>query len=595
MFQKNETHRQHSLFDSEQHLAPSLREDLRTSWAEMFYHEVFCRIDEELFSCLYSENVSRPNAPVNVLMAMDILKSGFGWSDRQLHEEVKFNVLVRHALGLKDLSKAPPRLRTLYNFRRRVRSYADKTGENLYARVFEQVTDEQLQAVGIETTWQRMDSTQVLSNLAQMSRLELIIATIRKIYMLMPAPMQARWAERLDEYIEKRPHEVVYSIPAGKAEEHLQELGQLLVELNEDLTEAGSGSEAVALAERVLREQYEINAEGLEEKGVEEKGVEEKVRLRAPDEISAQSVQSPHDTEATYRRKGGQSYRGGYVANVSETCTEENDVQLICDVQVETNATDDAALLKASLEGQAGREIEIEQLTTDGGYTGPRGEQACAGYEIELRPTRLRGGRSAPGVLGWEQYQWEISNGKPTRVTCPKGQCAEVRPGAAEGRFIARFDRQVCQGCPLLGEACRVVKRKRVGPTLYVQRRSVEVALRRQRLCKEGRREEDRRVRAVVESTVRSIKHPFGGDKLPVRGLLRSAMLLYGSALMVNLRRLHRYWRGLAVDGTREGVLEALYGCVLLFFATARVLDQDWQRKGSWHCQAKRTPAMIIK
>jgi hypothetical protein len=62
--------------------------------AQVFYHEVFCRIDEELFARLYSSEASRPNAPVNILIGMDVLKSGFGWSDRQLEEQAQFNVQV---------------------------------------------------------------------------------------------------------------------------------------------------------------------------------------------------------------------------------------------------------------------------------------------------------------------------------------------------------------------------------------------------------------------------------------------------------------------------------------------------------------------
>ncbi len=48
--------------------------------------------------------------------------------------------------------------------------------------VFEQVTDEQLAAVGLRTGWQRMDSTQVLSNLAQWSPLGLLVGVLQKVY-----------------------------------------------------------------------------------------------------------------------------------------------------------------------------------------------------------------------------------------------------------------------------------------------------------------------------------------------------------------------------------------------------------------------------
>jgi hypothetical protein len=74
-----------------------------------------------LFVDLYSEAISRPNTPVSVLVSVEIMKSGFGWSDEEVQEQVCYDLLVRHALGLDDLRAQILTLRTLYNFRRRVR------------------------------------------------------------------------------------------------------------------------------------------------------------------------------------------------------------------------------------------------------------------------------------------------------------------------------------------------------------------------------------------------------------------------------------------------------------------------------------------
>lgn len=94
---------------------------LEDSWAAAFYREVFCRIPELLFAPLYSDDeASRPNTPVNVLMGVEILKSGFGWSDLELIDHVRFDLQVCHALGLDDLRAEVFTLRTLYDFRRRV-------------------------------------------------------------------------------------------------------------------------------------------------------------------------------------------------------------------------------------------------------------------------------------------------------------------------------------------------------------------------------------------------------------------------------------------------------------------------------------------
>jgi hypothetical protein len=160
----------------------------------------------------------------------------------------------------------------------------------------------------------------------------------------------------------------------------------------------------------------------------------------------------------------------------------------------------------------------------------------------------MRGGHSASDHWGWKEYVWEVEgDGTPVGVTCPQGCTATVFRGRAKDRFLARFASERCAACPFFKTMCRVEERKRLAPTLYVTRRRIEVALRRQQMCPE-----DASIRAVVESTVRSLKRAFPGSKLPVRGLIRARMVLYPAAMMVNVRRLHRYLTAKAEEATRE-------------------------------------------
>jgi len=48
-------------------------------------------------------------------------------------------------------------------------------------------------------------------------------------------------------------------------------------------------------------------------------------------------------------------------------------------------------------------------------------------------------------------------------------------------------------------------------------------------------------LRAAVESTMRSVKHPFRNGKVPVRGRPRVSMVMIASAAMTNISRIHRY------------------------------------------------------
>jgi hypothetical protein len=94
---------------------------------------------------------------------------------------------------------------------------------------------------------------------------------------------------------------------------------------------------------------------------------------------------------------------------------------------------------------------------------------------------------------------------------------------------------------------CRVQDRSRVGPTLYVRARTIKVAQQRQ-----GLHPEDTSIRAVVESTIRSVKRGFPNNKVPVRGLTRARTMILGAATMVNVRRLHQYFRERAQDASQQ-------------------------------------------
>src|SRR3990172_6705485 len=92
MFRKNTKHQQPALISAASELPEKQRTRLVNSWADTFYHEFFstCR---STFAVLYSEVTSRPNVPVNVLVGLEALKAGFGWSDAEFAAQVA----ARHA------------------------------------------------------------------------------------------------------------------------------------------------------------------------------------------------------------------------------------------------------------------------------------------------------------------------------------------------------------------------------------------------------------------------------------------------------------------------------------------------------------------
>ncbi len=108
MFRANVDHTQEDMFSPIHQLPPEKQQKLCGSKHWCFYELIFCQIDETLFAALYSDKGSRPNAPINTMVASLILKHQFDWTFEELFEHIDFDLLTRTALGLRTFET--PRL-----------------------------------------------------------------------------------------------------------------------------------------------------------------------------------------------------------------------------------------------------------------------------------------------------------------------------------------------------------------------------------------------------------------------------------------------------------------------------------------------------
>jgi hypothetical protein len=533
MFRKNEEHLQKPMFSSINELPEKLQKRLEESWAGSFYNEFFVRIDEESLAVLYSNAASRPNIPINVLVGLETLKSGFGWSDEEMYDHFCYDVQVRYALGYRDLSAGHFELRTVYNFRQRVTEHMQETGENLIEIAFEQVTDEQIAAFELKTHNLRMDSTLVASNIREMSRLQLLVEVLQRVHRML-SEAQQQYAEEFDPYLKGSSGQYIYRIKGQDSQAHLQQIGELMQQLLAELPDTYADEPAYRVLERVFTEHFVSQASELQ--------------VKAGQELSASSLQSVDDWEATYRQKRGEGYQG-YVVNVTETCDPENPFQLIVKVQTEPNNADDAAMLVEALPELTAR-MDVEQMDTDGGYNSPEVDSTMRENKVVQVQSAIRGRKPAAEKLGLDDFEWKTNaEGQPQTVTCPQGQPGEVTPARGASRYRAAFDTATCENCPLLAQCpTQALKRKPVNVLRFSQA-ELDLALRRQRSAVARTRTHN--LRPAVEATVRAVKHPFGNGKLPVRGQPRVSMIIVGSAAMNNVRQIHRYLMELNMAGKR--------------------------------------------
>jgi len=261
MYRANQRHLQPFLISNITDLPATKRKRLEQSWAHTFYREFFCRINEDAFAVLYVDYPSRPNVPINWLMGLETLKAGFGWSDEELYDHFCFDLQVRYALGLDDLSEGEFDLRSLYNFRERLSCYNLEQGVNLLNLAFEQITDQQLSVLKVKTGQQRMDSTMVASNILDMSRLQLLVEALQRMYRALSEADQQRYAETFAPYLQGHAGQYVYRIKGREAvNEHLHQLGELIQQLLAELQDGYAQEPAYQVLLRLFGDNFRVEA-----------------------------------------------------------------------------------------------------------------------------------------------------------------------------------------------------------------------------------------------------------------------------------------------------------------------------------------------
>ena len=157
MYKANKRHQQPLLISNVNDLPEKHQQRLEDSWAGYVLSRVLLPPPGRSLRRVVRRFSLPPQHPVNVLVGLEALKSGFGWSDEELYDHFLFDLQVRYALGYHALQEGDFELRTLYNFRQRLSQYQQQQGVNLLARALEAITTQQLSAFKVHTGLQRMD------------------------------------------------------------------------------------------------------------------------------------------------------------------------------------------------------------------------------------------------------------------------------------------------------------------------------------------------------------------------------------------------------------------------------------------------------
>jgi len=113
------------------------------------------------------------------MVAMMISKEANRWSDSQLFEQCRFNLLVRSPLGLVNMDDILPSASTYYLLGKRIVDHEREGNPNLLEETFALVTTGQAKEFLVSGRSIRMDSKLLGISIAWLSRYELVHETLR--------------------------------------------------------------------------------------------------------------------------------------------------------------------------------------------------------------------------------------------------------------------------------------------------------------------------------------------------------------------------------------------------------------------------------
>lgn len=502
MFRETDIDTQMSLFDNPADLmgkrAAKKYEDPK-AWFNQFFGLVTSQIDESVFKPLFKEgNMGAPTASIRRLVAMSILKEGFGCSDEDLIEKCDYDLLTRKALGLVKMEDEAPSLDTYYLFRRRICDYADATGENLMETCFSRLTGFQAAKFKISGRAIRMDSKLIGSNIAWYSRYELVHKTFLQEIGQYMSRLNPALRKKVQPWLEENAKQTVYK---SNSETILQRLGELGCIIYAVLVRVKAKD---GLLKQVFEQQYIV-----------EHG---QVTPRDKKTIAANSVQNPNDPEAEYRQKGQQRVKG-YSVNITETTDQDDAPGLITGVQVEgATAADNAFYETAIAKSEAATGTKVDTVYSDGAY-----------QSADNRALSVNG--VFTGIQGHHgKYALDESDGDTVRIT-------DTRTGEV---YEAKRTRSGALRIPYPGDRSKYKWR-------YFLPKQLESMRSRKRMDDIPQTEKNKRNN--VEASIFQLCFHTRNNKTRYRGKRKHELWALARCSWINLRRLILFQGQMAPEG----------------------------------------------
>ena len=521
MFCKNNA-QQTTFLDTVAQMPKYLQDILKKSWAQALRDYVFPQINEERFSVIYSnDHASRPNTPINIIIALLMIKEIFQQTDEELIGSLHFDIRYQYALHTTNYEKQPVSINTLTNFRNRIIEYEQSSGIDLIKIEIEALADVTAKFLRIDNKKVRVDSLMVSSSCKKLSRLELVYSVNYRLIKNLNEYNKSLIPQECLAYLESgNKNETIYRTQDLEATSKFLTLlkhSEMLYETCSKLDAIITNSESYQLLVRMLQDQTTVDENN-------------KLIPKSGKEISSKSLQNPTDPDATFRHK----YVGntGYVTNIVETFND--DTSIITNYDLKPNVYSDSKfsddVIKAIYEKKEAD--EKIQMITDGAYYEQEKAEEALKQNIELIPGELVGRKPSTDKISYDKFA--VDKEKNIIISCPNG----AKPKEAyysEKSYTAKFAKEACEKCPFK-DKCPMKPQKNFN-TIRVSEKRRNTDLQREKMT-QSEYIEITNQRAGVEGIPSVLRRRYKIDNMPIRGLLRSKLWVGFKIAAYNFKKL---------------------------------------------------------
>ena len=476
-------------------LTEKTRKRLLDSWPGVFRHVILELMPVNIISGNFDPTMGRPTKELYSIAGLLLIQEFMDWTKDEALDAYRFNMNTHYALNLEpvahDISK------------RTLERYINLFEVNDLAKAtMDEITVKLVDVLGIKINKQRLDSTHIFSDMASFGRTRLMGVAIKRFLTQVIRSSKDEY-NSLEESFRRRYAPGVNQLFADTKKDR-QSRRLLRQQVAEDMhfiiRHFGSNAEhnskdTYKAVERIFYEQCEVH--------------EDKVSIKQ--KTGGNVMQNPSDADATYDGHKG----SGYQVQLSETCSDDNDVQFITSAIAQTAVESDANAVEEVLQDLKANDLTPDEMLVDTGYASDENVQLAAGQGVELVGP-VAGCSTEEDDEQLDVDDFDIDEETETVVCCPAGYKPESSEHNSDtGKTKTVMPESTCGQCEFRRQC--PVKKTRDGYRLDHTAKARRIAARRKEQATEVFRERYK-IRGGIEGTNSGLKRKTGLGRLRVRG-----------------------------------------------------------------------------